>query len=124
VHWIPGVYSRRNTVPSGTGTISNNLVIMGQSTGGKPRTMIPLADATEARELLVGGQLLEAAAHAFNGSGDFVPQQVYAFRVNNGTRSSITLKSGGTDILTVRSKDYGLHMNQLKIWVREGTAAG
>ena len=123
VHWVPGVYSRRNTVPSGTGTISNNLVIMGQSIGGKPNTLIPVADVNEARELLVGGQLLDAVAHAFNGSNDFVPQQVYALRVNKGTRSSITLKSGGTDILAVKSKDYGIHTSQIKIWVKPGTAA-
>ncbi|MDR0473419.1 MAG: hypothetical protein LBH43_07095, partial [Treponema sp.] len=108
VHWVPGVYSRRNTVPSGTGTISNNLVIIGQAVGGKPNTMIPIADVTEARELLVGGQLLEAVAHAFNGSNDYVPQQVYAMRVNKGTRGEITLKSGASDILTVKSKDYGV----------------
>ncbi|GHV92008.1 hypothetical protein AGMMS50268_25110 [Spirochaetia bacterium] len=124
VHWVPGVYSRRNTVPSGTGTISNNLVVMGQSTGGKPLTMIPLADVTEAREALVGGQLLEAVANAFTGSNDYVPQQVWAFRVNQGTRSSITLKSGATDIITAKSRDYGVHMNQLKIWIKEGTTVG
>jgi hypothetical protein len=124
VHWIPGVYSRRNTVPSGTGTISNNLVIMGKSIGGKPMTMIPIADVTEARELLVGGQLLDAVANGFNGSGDYVPQQIWAFRVNKGTRSSITLKSGIDDIITVKSKDYGVHTNQIKIWIRDGTAEG
>jgi len=122
VHWIPGAYSRRNTVPSGTGTISNNLVIMGQSMGGKPNTMIPIADPTEAKELLVGGQLLEAVAHAFNGSNDYVPQQVYAMRVNKGTRASIALKSGTTEILSVKSKDYGVHTNQIKVWIRDGTA--
>ncbi|MDR1048103.1 MAG: phage tail sheath subtilisin-like domain-containing protein [Treponema sp.] len=123
VHWIPGAYSRRNTVPGGTGTISSNLVIMGQSVGGKPRTMIPLADATEARELLVGGQLLDAVAHAFNGSNDYVPQKVWAFRVDDGIRSSIALKSGETTILNVKSKDYGPHTNQIKIWIQDGTVA-
>jgi hypothetical protein len=122
IHWIPGVYSRRNTVPGGTGSIANNLVIMGQSIGGKPRTMIPLADVTEAREFLVGGQLLDAVAHAFNGSNDFVPQQVYAFRVNNGTQATLSMKSGATPILEVKSLDYGIHTNQIKLWVREGSA--
>ncbi|MDR0473584.1 MAG: phage tail sheath subtilisin-like domain-containing protein, partial [Treponema sp.] len=53
---------------------------------------------------------------------DYVPQQVYAMRVNKGTRGEITLKSGASDILTVKSKDYGVHTNQIKIWVKEGTA--
>ncbi|MDR2701086.1 MAG: phage tail sheath subtilisin-like domain-containing protein [Spirochaetaceae bacterium] len=122
VHWIPGVYSRRNTVPSGTGTVANNLVIMGNSMGGMPNTLIPVTDVSEARELLAGGQLLDAVAHAFNGSNDYVPQQVYAMRVNKGTRSSITLKNGSTDIISVKSKDYGVHTNQIKIWVQNGKA--
>ena len=123
IHWIPGVYSRRNTIPGGTGSLANNLVIMGQSIGGKPRTMIPLADVTEAREFLVGGQLLDGVAHAFNGSNDFVPQQVYAFRVNDGKQAALEMKSGATAILEVKSLDYGVHTNQIKLWVREGTAA-
>ena len=123
IHWIPGVYSRRNTVPGGPGSVSNNLVIMGQSAGGKPRTMIPLADASEAKELLAGGQLLDAVAHAFNGSNDFVPQQVYAFRVNDGKQSTLEMKCGSAKVLEVKSRDYGAHANQIKLWVREGTAA-
>lgn len=124
IHWIPGVYSRRNTVPSGTGSLANNLVVMGQSMGGKPQTMIPLADATEAKEFLVGGQLLDGVVHAFNGSNDYVPQQVYAFRVNDGKQSKLELKSGTTPIVEVKSKDYGVHTNQIKLWVRDGAAAG
>lgn len=124
IHWVPGVYSRRNTIPSGSGSLANNLVVMGHSMGGKPRTMIPLADVTEAKQLLTGGELLEAVAESFNGSNDFVPQQVYAFRVNDGTQASLILKSGSTDILEVKSKDYGVHTNQLKLWVKSGTVAG
>jgi hypothetical protein len=97
---------------------------MGQSTGGKPMTMIPVADVTEARELLVGGQLLEGVANSFNGSGDYVPQRIWAFRVNKGTQSSITLKSGDDNIITVKSKDYGVHTNQIKIRISDGTVAG
>jgi hypothetical protein len=123
-HVIPGVYTRKNNVPSGTGTVSMNLVVLGQSIGGKPRELIQLADVSEARNALVGGSLLDGVAHAFNGSTDFVPQKVFAFRVNNGTRSSITLVSGTDDILTLKSRDYGVHTNQIKIWVKDGTAPG
>jgi len=123
-HWIPGVYSRRNTIAGSTGVISNNLVILGQSVGGKPRTLLEFGDASEASEGLTGGPLLEAIAHAFNGSSDFVPQKVFGFRVNNGTQSSLTLKNGAENILNVKSADYGVHTNQLKMWVKDGTAAG
>ncbi|MCL2174476.1 MAG: hypothetical protein FWB73_00375 [Treponema sp.] len=121
-HLKPGVYTRRNNVASGAGSPSQNLVILGQSTGGKPRTLIPLTDISEARNALVGGNLLEGVAHAFTGSKDFVPQKVFAFRVNNGTRASLTLKSGNEEIITVRSRDYGVHTNQIKLWVKDGDA--
>jgi len=122
-HLKPGAYTRRNNVPSGTGAPSQKMVILGQSIGGQPRTMIELTDISEARNILVGGNLLEGVANAFKGSKKFVPQKVYAFRVNNGTRSSLTLKSGNDDIITIRSRDYGVHTNQIKIWVKDGDIA-
>jgi hypothetical protein len=123
-HLKPGVYTRRNNVPSGTGAPTQSMVILGQSIGGKPGTMIPLTDISEARNTLVGGSLLDGVAHAFTGSKDFVPQKVFAFRVNKGTRAAITLSSGTNEILEIKSRDYGVHTNQIKIWVRDGNAAG
>jgi len=120
-HRKPGVYTRRNNVKSGTGAPSQSMVVLGQSIGGKPNTLLDFSDISEARNALVGGSLLEGVAHAFTGSKDFVPQKVYAFRVNEGTRSAITLKSGTDNIITLRSKDYGIHTNQIKIWVKEGS---
>ena len=120
-HYIPGTYSRRDTVGAGTGVSSGNLCIIGTSTGGKPLTLHSVADKAEAKNLLVGGELLSAVAQAFNGSNTFVPQQVFCMRVNAGTQSSRTLKNGNTDILTLKSADYGTHMNQLKMWLDEGT---
>jgi hypothetical protein len=123
-HLIPGVYTRRNTVASGTGTVSSNLVILGTSIGGKPQELIKLADVPEALNVLVGGNLLDGVAHAFNGSADFVPQSVFAFRVNKGTQSQVTLKNGEDAILRLTSWDYGVHTNQIKIWVKDGSAEG
>jgi len=123
-HLKPGVFTRRNNVPSGKGAPTQKMVILGQSIGGQPRTMIELTDISEARNKLVGGNLLDAVAHAFTGSKKFIPQKVCAFRVNNGTRSFLTLKSGSDDIITIRSRDYGVHTNQIKIWVKDGDAAG
>ena len=102
-HYIPGTYSRRDTVGAGTGVSSGNLCIIGTSTGGKPLTLHSVADKAEAKNLLVGGELLSAVAQAFNGSNTFVPQQVFCMRVNAGTQSSRTLKNGNTDILTLKS---------------------
>ena len=120
-HWIPGVYSRRHTVSSETGVSANNLVILGYSYGGKPNTLYEFADKDEAKDILVGGELLEAVANAFNGSNDFVPQKVYAMRVNSATQSALTLKSGLNNIIKMKSADYGARNNQLKLWLKAGT---
>lgn len=120
-HYIPGTYSRRNTVGAGTGVSSGNLCIIGTSMGGKPLTLHAVSDKAEAKDLLVSGTLLEAVAQAFNGSNTYVPQQVFCMRVNAGTQSSRTLKNGSTSVLTLKSADYGAHMNQLKMWLKAGT---
>lgn len=123
-HYIPGNYSRRNVIGAGAGVSSGNLCIIGTSTGGKPLTLLSVADKAEAKELLVSGELLNAVAHAFNGSNTFVPQQVFCMRVNAGTQATRTLKNGVATVLTLKSADYGTHMNQLKMWLREGTDEG
>ena len=123
-HYIPGVYSRRNTIGSGSGVSSGNLCIIGTSTGGKPLTLHSVADIGEAKELLIGGNLLQGVAHAFDGSNTYTPQQLFCMRVNAGTQSEIELKNSGTTILRVKSADYGVHTNQLKLWIKTGTKKG
>lgn len=120
-HLIPGAYSRRNNVGAGSGVSKGNLVILGASMGGKPLSLLKFSDVADAKEGLVSGDLLEAVAHAFNGSTQYVPQKVFAMRVNNGTKSSRTLKSGNSDILNITSKDWGVHTNQIKMWLQAGT---
>ena len=120
-HLIPGVYSRSNNVSS-SGTVSaGNLVILGHSTGGKPNTLLSFSTLAEAKDALVSGELLNGVAHAFVPSSENRPQRVYAMRVNEGTQSSITLASGGQDILEVKAWDYGVHTNQLKLLIEAGT---
>lgn len=123
-HYIPGNYSRRNVVGAGTGVSSGNLCIIGTSTGGKPLTLHSVSDKAEAKDLLVSGELLNAVVQAFNGSNTFVPQQVFCMRVNAGTQATRTLKNGATTILTLKSADYGTHMNQLKMWLDSGADEG
>ena len=123
-HYIPGNYSRRNTIGSGSGVSSGNLCIIGTSMGGKPLTLHSVADVGEAKELLVSGDLLQGVSHAFDGSNTYTPQQVFCMRVNNGTQSEIELKNSMTTVLKVKSADYGIHTNQLKMWVKAGTKKG
>lgn len=120
-HLIPGVYSRSNNVSSGGGVSAGNLVILGTSTGGKPNKLLSFSTLGEAKDMLVSGELLDGVAHAFTPSNNNKPQRVFAMRVNEGTQSTLTLKSGGSPVLNLKSWDYGIHANQLKLLVTDGT---
>ena len=120
-HYIPGNYSRRDVTGGGTGVSTGRLCIIGTSMGGKPLTLHSVSDKAEAQQLLVSGSLLDGVLHALNGSNTFVPQQVFCMRVNAGTQAALTLKKGSESILHVKSADYGVHTNQLKLWLKDGT---
>ncbi|MCQ2086684.1 MAG: phage tail sheath subtilisin-like domain-containing protein [Bacilli bacterium] len=114
-HWIPGTYSRSNNVSSAGGVNAGNLVIMGKSTGGEPGKLLSFSTLAEAKETLLGGELLTGVGHAFNGSPDYVPQRVYAMRVNNGTQAEFSLKNNGSEILNLKTSIWGVKGNQVKI---------
>jgi len=124
-HYVPGAYSRSASIISGSGGVSaGNGVIMGRSTGGKPQTLLEFSTLSEAADALYDGELLKSVAHAFFPGGDYAPQRIMAMRVNDGAQSSRTLKSGASDVITLKSFDYGTHMNQLKMRIADGTNAG
>lgn len=115
-HYVPGVYSRRNTVGAGSGVSSGNLCIIGTSTGGAPMELLQVSDKAEAKELLQGGELLEAVCHAFTGSNTYIPQQVFCIRVNIGHRANLVLNdTGGGGIISLQTQDYGAQCNQVKL---------
>ena len=122
-HYVPGVYGRSFNVSSPSGISAGNLCIMGKSNGGEPYKMLEFGSLADAQQVLVGGELLDAIAYAFSGSNTYVPSKVYAMRVNNGTQSSVTLKSGVADLLKLNSWDWGVHTNQLRILIADGTIA-
>lgn len=122
-HYVPGVYGRSFNVSSPSGISAGNLCIMGKSNGGEPYKMLEFGSLADAQQALVGGELLDAIGYAFSGSTTYVPSKVYAMRVNDGTQSSVTLTSGATDLLTLKSWDWGVHTNQLKILIANGTIA-
>ena len=123
-HVVPGVYGRSFNVSSPSGISAGNLCILGKSNGGEPYKMLEFGSLSDAQEVLVGGELLDAIAHAFSASNTYIPQKVYAMRVNNGTQSEVTLQSGAVDLLKLKSWDWGVHTNQLKIMIDDGTTAG
>lgn len=122
-HYVPGVYGRSFNISSPTGISAGNLCILGKSDGGEPYKLLEFTGIAEAKEVLQGGELLDAIAYAFSGSSTYIPQKVYAMRVNDGTQSSLTLKSGINDLLKVYSWDWGVQTNQLKMLVSEGSIA-
>lgn len=120
-HYVPGVFLRSNNVSSPSGISAGNLVILGKSQGGKPQELLSFSNLSEASDVLIKGELLDAIGYAFNGSANYIPQQVFAMRVNEGTQSTLVLKKSDIDIIKLTSWDYGNHCNSLKIWLQNGT---
>lgn len=123
-HYVPGSYSRSSNVSSPSGVTAGNLVVLGKSTGGEPFKLLEFSGLADAQEVLVGDELLRAVGYAFNGSNTYIPQKVFAMRVNDGTQSSLDLISGSTTVLKLKSWDWGLHTNQLKLMLNNGTTKG
>lgn len=112
-HFIPGVYSRRNTVGASTGISSGNLVILGQSQGGCPGKLLCVTDVAEAKDLLVGGDLLDGVSQAFTGSSTYIPQKVYCMRVNGGEASTLELYINDNNKIILTSTEYGAQGNSI-----------
>jgi hypothetical protein len=125
-HSIPGAYSRIDSVKGSSGFASvTNAVIMGQCIGGVPKTLLQFNNLKDAVATLKGGPLMEAVRMAFNPGNEFVPQRLYAMRVNPATQSSVYLVNGTSqNMIKLLSRDYGLQMNQIKAAMATGTTEG
>lgn len=88
-HYIPGAYSRIDFQKSAGGLSSiNNAVVMGDSRGGEPNTLLWFETAAEAAAVLRSGPLLDALTKAFDPGPGYVPQRIAAWRVNPGLQAS------------------------------------
>lgn len=68
---------------------------------------------------------MDAMRLAFNPGDGFTPQRLFAMRVNNATRSTLTLQDGSAnDMVKFTSLDYGLHTTQINVTVESGTNYG
>jgi hypothetical protein len=124
-HYIPGGYSRRNYVPNaGGGVSSGNVCILGESRAGEPHKLLVFGSANDARATLESGTGLEGVIKAFNPGGGLVPQQIGFMRVNKGTQSTRTLVKTAADVFSVKSFNYGVPMNQIKMRFYAGTVSG
>jgi hypothetical protein len=124
-HLIPGVYNRtRYERQSGGGVSANNAVIIGDSKGGEPRTVLYFNSPSEARAVLIGGNGLEGVLHAFNPGNGLVPQKIGFIRVNNGAQATTQLLKTAAAMIDLKAWDWGLHGNQVKRKFTAGTVAG
>ncbi len=124
-HYLPGAFSRINFVRGSGGLVSiGNGIIMGDSRGGKPNTLLAFGNAADAESILKSGPLLDAVRHAFSPGGGLVPQLILAWRVNPGTQAVHSYSESANPMITATTKDYGLHTNQVKTKLESGTISG
>ncbi|MGB9660651.1 MAG: phage tail sheath subtilisin-like domain-containing protein [Moorellaceae bacterium] len=136
----PGVYSRvdpTSLTPIEYGA-TGRIALIGTSVGGPPvsatlnspsNTPGPvfwLNDPLQAKQILKGGDLLDAARFAWNPSPDGNGADLIAFvRVNPATQASLTLKdTQGNPCLILTSKDWGAWTNNIQVSIQNGTNSG
>jgi len=124
-HYVPGAYSRSAAIGGESGGVSaNNGVILGRSKGGQPQKLFTFTTMDDARVTLVDGDLLKAVAHAFNPSPEYAPQKIRAMVVNGNTQGKSVLKSGGLEILRLKTASYGVVANTVARQIVNGTNPG
>ena len=134
---VPGVYSKVDTSGltqpglTATGTIA----LIGTAVGGKPYTAIEgpadfvrINQVGQLKSTFKSGDLLEAAAIAFDPSSDTVvtggAQQVIAMKMNPATAGEATLQGALGPCMQVVSQDYGEFANNIGVQVVEGSSQG
>jgi hypothetical protein len=126
-HLDPGAFSDLNFLQGAGGAVSiNRGVILGDSRGGLPNTLLWFTSDTQARDTLRSGPLLDAVIHAFDPGNDLRPQAVAAWRVNPGLKAGFTVQgnTGAINLILLTAWDNGLHGNQVKFKLEPGTNAG
>lgn len=106
-------------------SVGNILALIGRSEGGEPAKALRFGSPSEARDVLRSGELLEAVQKAFDPSSQTgSPQEIVAMRVNPALQSALTLKNSTTDVIDLKSTDYGLYTNQIKVKIESGSVKG
>lgn len=104
----------------------NALVIIGKSTGGTPKTLLPFTDPTKAAAVLRGGELCSAVVAACAPSEDTnSPGTIYALRVNPATQATLALNDSlAAPVINLASVNYGILDNQDMVKIEAGTTVG
>lgn len=104
----------------------NNIAYIGRAEGGQPNKALTFGSTSEATATLRGGDLLRAVERGFDASVQSPgPSKITVIRVNPATQSSLTLKDAAAgDSILLKSTNYGLIDNQIKVKVEAGTNVG
>jgi hypothetical protein len=107
-------------------SVGNIVALLGRSEGGQPNTALRFGSPSEAVAMLRSGELLDAVLKAFDPSSETGgPATVVALRVNPAVQASLMLKDGSAaNVIQVKSTDYGLYTNQIKVKVEAATTKG
>jgi len=107
-------------------SVGNVVALIGQSSGGAPNKVLRFGTPSQAIATLRSGELLTAVLKAFDPSAQTgSPAEVVVVRVNPALQSGLTLKDGADgDAIILKSTDYGIYTNQIKIKVESGSVAG
>lgn len=107
-------------------SVGNVVGYVGKSTGGKPGVPLRFGNPQDAIRELGSGDLLDAVLAGFDPSAEVGgPFQVVAVRVNPAVQSELTLKNASeVGVIKLKSINYGLRENQIKVKVEAGTNSG
>lgn len=107
-------------------SVGNVACYIGESTGGKPNTLLAFGSPDEAKATLRSGELLTAVMKAFAPSTDTNgPGTVTCLRVNPALQSTLTLKdTTANPSIVLTSRDWGQWTNQIKVRVTAGSLSG
>lgn len=107
-------------------SVGNVVAYIGQSSGGKPNTVLTFGSAAEALATLRTGELAQACAKAFPPSDEVGgPATVLAIRVNPATQASLTVNdSASAASINISSADWGAYNNQIKVSFAAGSVQG
>lgn len=107
-------------------SVGNAIALVGPSDGGEPNKALKFGSPSEARAVLRSGMLLKAVEKAFDPSPQTNgPSLVVAIRVNPALQAGLALADvGASNVIDLKSTDYGLYTNQLKVKIESGSISG
>lgn len=106
-------------------SVGNVVAVIGRAAGGQPKTALRFGSPEQAKDVLISGELLTAVQMAFDPSSETNgPSEVVAIRVQPATQASLALKAAGTDVINLKSTNYGQRENLIKVKVEAGSLSG